>query len=127
MNNLSWFLYLADVLPSFARALTVCSFMIVLVIGVGTFFLLCCRFDAKQKQNGDDVKEINAYLKCTIPLLIVFSILWTLSFFVPSRQTIYMIAASESGEMIVNTPEAKEIFIDLRQIIKNYAYPNKEK
>ena len=41
-----------------------------------------------------------------------------LAVFVPSKDTIYLMAASEAGEMVVNTPEAKEIMGDLKEILQ---------
>lgn len=41
-----------------------------------------------------------------------------LSLLTPSSKTIYMIAASEAGETIVTSPEAREIFDDLKEVIK---------
>lgn len=40
-----------------------------------------------------------------------------LAVFVPSSQTIYMIAASEVGEQVVNTPEAREVLDAVRRRI----------
>lgn len=40
--------------------------------------------------------------------------LWIL---IPSKEALYIIAASEAGEAVVNTPEAKEVLQDLREVL----------
>lgn len=37
---------------------------------------------------------------------------------VPSQTTIYLIAASEAGETVVSSPEARELMGDLKEIIR---------
>ncbi|WP_146097127.1 hypothetical protein [Brucella oryzae] len=43
---------------------------------------------------------------------------------IPAKETIYLIAASEAGEVVVKSDEAKEIMSGLRDIIKDQIAQN---
>lgn len=124
MNELSWFLYLADVIPSLGTAAQITFFFLAFVAAIAVFIFTMCHLDTKLYKNDPSRKD--KYISLHFPgwclaAFFIFFFCWLSSFLVPSKETIYMIAASEAGEMIVNTPEAKEMLGDLKQIIKNYA------
>jgi len=50
-----------------------------------------------------------------VPLVVFLGVIATL---IPDQNTIYLIAGSEAGEYVVNTPEAQEILNDVHKIIK---------
>ena len=109
MNSLSWFLYLADVLP---RA----GFLVALL----GFCLFALAFALPPKGatmfgEGHD-GPFQAIDRLKVPFILWLCFL-VFAFLVPGKDTIYLIAASEAGEMVVNTPEAKEIMSDLKEIL----------
>ena len=121
MNNLSWFLYIADVLYQQA------GFIGFLCIATPFAYLLSRLVTVMWADNNwswDDetVKRrkkaemsrpfITTYKFFIYPLIGIF-----LLSFVPNKDTFYLIAASEAGEMVVNTPEAQEIMSSLQEIL----------
>ena len=111
MNSLSWMIYAADALNNF-------KFMTAVAASVLTVFFVLTIVFAGLPAAIDEDDRAKAIFDATrskwwIPF--VFSILWV---FTPSSNTIYLIAASEAGETIVTSPEAKEVFSDLMTILK---------
>lgn len=115
MNNLSWFLYLADVsqgfldFPLFIMGLVVFSLLsatIGLLIG-GTF--------EEHREMIEYSNKFGRHLYWTIP---VFFLMYLVTCAIPSRETFYLVAGSELGQQVVTSPEAKEIFDDIRTVIK---------
>ena len=114
MNKLSWLLYWADTLPSLAR-------------GVGTVFwvlsVLCLVcfvahlvLATASDYASEDYRESGRPLKFSkwgLPLSLLLSLSSNLD---PSKDTFYMIAASEAGEAAIQTPE----FTKTRQLINKW-------
>lgn len=107
MNQLSWFLYLADIIPNIGVAATI-LLVIVLIAGgplMGGWSYAWVEGEIK-------ARPWYGTFFCTILTLTVISVL------VPSKETIYLIAGSQAGEYVVNTPQAQEILSDIHQIIR---------
>lgn len=109
MNTLSWFLYLADVLPSLSGALGVASVLILVVGGIGVCDLSYVKDCATEKA------YIRGYMK-TVPLMLF---LLFLSFLIPSKDTIYMIAVSEVGEEALKTEMAHDLYNFMEELVKS--------
>lgn len=121
MNTLSLFLYLADVLYQQVAFIT---FLCILSPFVYLMARLAAVKWADASWNWDDeaLKErkraerarpfITTYKFFIYPLVGLF-----LLSLVPSKDTFYLIAASEVGEMVVNTSEAQEIMSSLQEIL----------
>lgn len=94
MNDLSWFIYLADVLGSIKTL-----FMIVGIVALvlSTFFLCVCA------DYCSDDWWYKLLFKAVLPLSFLLVLL---ACFLPSSTTMYAIAASEMGEKVINTPTA---------------------
>jgi hypothetical protein len=109
MNSLSWFLYLADVLDRIGFVF----FLLSLIFSFISLFVLI----AFAVWTADEDKNAERSYKSLrwVPLTTVF--FFFLTAIIPSKDTIYLIAASEAGEMVVNTPEAKEVMSDLKEIL----------
>ncbi|NOQ73270.1 MAG: hypothetical protein GQ574_14785 [Crocinitomix sp.] len=102
MNNLSWLLYLADVVPNLGEF----AMLYLPIAGVlGTVFLMM----------GHDTKVFKPPVKTHITLLIIAAVITVAS---PSKQTIYLIAGSEAGEAVVTSTEGQEVIDDIKAIIK---------
>jgi hypothetical protein len=118
MNKLTWFIYFADVLPNLPWVF----FWTIVGTGVIMFVTVMA---AAERQAGEDVDQANQRLnkhigRCgtfgkifIIPMLILFVITFAL---VPTQKTIYLMAGSEVGEEVINTPEVKQV----REILKGY-------
>lgn len=121
MNSLSWFLYLADVLPSMAHGAGFFVLMGVLIVIPGMFVLKFC-FTPDRNFTQDQKDKIPFWTISTV--LVVTGFLLML---VPERDTIYLIAGSEVGEVVVNSPEAREILNDVKTVIKQQIKDVEEK
>ena len=121
MNTLSILLYLVDVLYTTTGVLTVFLFFGWVGYAVGSLIYKMwgndtwSYDDAEARAERKKAREWSPLPKqkwfWISGLVILFLTL------VPSKDTFYLIAASEAGEAVVSTPEAKEIMIDLREIL----------
>lgn len=107
MNSLSWFLYLADVIPMFGFIVGEAA-IIVLIIGG---FIIALWFYASFGEEDAPKPPVKRY----IALVTVLGVIGMLT---PSKETIYLIAGSEAGEYVVTSPEGQEIINDIKTIIK---------
>lgn len=128
MNSLSWFLYLAGVIPNFA--------IFASIIGIiGTFVCLVTWTISRvaQAQHPEEhyqreltdkqhtvLRDSSRYaLFITVPLLLM-------SFILPSERTMYLIAASQFGEQLAATPDAKALYGQLKTKIESYLTVDKK-
>lgn len=128
MNIISIFLYLAEILPNIASAATggvaiICAFWVIYAIVASIMYSDATDMYAK---TSDEYKRASAYYserKYLPPKWLVFVTiaLLSISILIPSKQTIYMIAGSELGEMVIQTDEAREIYEDIQSVIRSYA------
>jgi hypothetical protein len=111
MNNLSWFLYFADILPKAGGFAIFLAF----VFGFGSILYTV----AKGFANGGG-EDAQAFVD--VPVIkysvLAFIASCSIALFTPSRDTMYLIAGSEAGEFVVNTPEAKAILSDIQEVIQ---------
>ncbi len=127
MNSLSWLLYWADVLPTVAHTVTVISALaliisvIILVLGITGFF----GDEAKGLKQPDEYYSRRDYLyainlaprfRKAWMFVALFFVTLSASLLVPSKETFYMIAASQAGEQAMQTPE----FSKARAVINKF-------
>ena len=109
MNDLSWFLYLADVLPNLASSLGLTSAVLAIGGGFGLIWWYIGSFVDK------DVVPVPK------PLFAVWfpaALIALACSLVPSKETIYLIAGSEAGEAVVTSEQGQEVLSDIQEIIK---------
>lgn len=118
MNNLSWLLYLSDVLPSLSIGLSNICLILEMIFGIATLMFWVIYL-------GDSNLPIKVPI--TLSCLLVFTMFFGLaSNLIPSRQTILLIAASEMSEQVVKSQDGQEIMNNLKQILKELTTPKKE-
>lgn len=105
MNSLSWLLYAADALPSIAAFAAFAAVLIGIACTIFSFMLILCH-------EGDNPPKF--YWGTWAAPFVLCALLSTL---IPSQETIYLIAASEIGEQVVETPEAQETFDRLQRLV----------
>lgn len=113
MNSLSWMIYAAEALGNLGTAAALATFLSLLAIAGGVFVGGMIVSIDDRNSTGKELMAASMR-KWWLPLCFAF-----VSVFTPSSNTIYLIAASEAGETIVTSPEAKEVFDDLKTIIKS--------
>lgn len=117
MNQLSWLVYLADVCGSIGVLITilVVIFSIFLICWVIAYFIGLSNFEEK---------EWKTWRRCGWFLAPSCLIIFFLGCFIPGKETVYAIAASQVGEQVLKTPlaqkagQAIEVWLD-KQIATN--------
>ena len=109
MNSLSWFLYLANVVDNVGNV-----FVLFAILSGIAMFVWSFASAAYAIEGGQDAQRVKHFLRFIPWIFVITSFLVAVT---PSRDTVYLIAASEEGEMVVNTPEAKEVMSDLKEIL----------
>lgn len=119
MNDLSWIVYAADVVADFSVILT---FAMVFSFAVSVAMLVYGGWikDGYHRKFGDEIwKKGNEIQKLAIKSAAITLIFCgTLLIAVPSKTTIYLIAASEAGHSVVSTPDAQELLDGISRILK---------
>lgn len=128
MNNLSWFLYLADILPKLLLfPVVITGAMLVVFIATAGITYLCGVDDTGYgylQERGEERKRKGLAIgKSVVPYIFLWLLFVTIHNMIPSRETFYLIAGSELGEQVVKTPEAREIFEDIKAVIKQQIKP----
>lgn len=117
MNQLSWLLYAAEVSERAQSVFGFLAFMtgfmgfIGIVVMWGYYAAILADLPKQTIEKGWRV-----WLTVAWAFVTCFLIVASLAF--PSQRTIYMIAASEAGETVVTSPDAKEMLGDLKAIIR---------
>jgi len=115
MNNLSVILYFADVLGNLQEFLG-WIFGPLIIISMIAFTASLAPWETDGR-NGEDPNKVRLRNVCIKTISISFFLL-LIAVMIPKSSTMYMIAASETGEELVKNPEAQEILGDVTQIIK---------
>lgn len=104
MNSLSWFIYLTQTVDELRH----CVVAIAIMTGIGFGGWLF--FGAMRRFLDDEDALLSAWrawaLKAALPILLVAALI---SVFVPSRQTMLLIAGSQLGERMVQSEEVKSV------------------
>lgn len=119
MNSLSWLLYFADILPAMATAWAVLSFFALLGWG---FISVARLFEANSEAKGSSADPFMEGWYIHIPKIqqLFFwaaTVLGIISYSIPSKDTFYLIIASEGAEVIVTDESAKKMFQDVQSIV----------
>lgn len=122
MNILSLFLYLSDVVYTQVNFLI---FLNTVLPSLYVLYRLACKLwaDTVWSYDGEAIRErklveqgkplFDNWKFIYLPVVVLFFLN-----FVPSKETLYLIAGSEAGEYVVNTPEAKAILSDIQEVIQ---------
>lgn len=109
MNNLSLMLYFADVAEKIASAFTLMTLIFLFASIVGTIIVVSTRIEYYGKPAP--------MWMVIVPILFLF-LSTPGAVLIPSKNTIYLIAGSEIGEQVVKSPEAQQMFSDIREVIQ---------
>jgi hypothetical protein len=117
MNSVSWFLYAAEVVSSLSSMMS--GFAAATLFGLAMSAIPACigKFDGDMGDGTFFDKYWAPAAKWLMPLSIV-AILITA--FIPSKTTMYAIAASQIGEQVVTSPDAREMIDDSKAILRDY-------
>lgn len=112
MNNLSWFLYFGDV---FGNVSLVFGLAAGLTFSYVAFWFIATAMhnDSHERRYDKVFKQYPSFWYFT-PVF-VFAIM---SAIFPSKETIYMIAASETAEMVITSEDGQEMINDVKNVIK---------
>lgn len=106
MNDLSWLLYLADVLPAFSGGVGVVGALISIAALIGLAVnIIMSIYGEGDASDAEEVKAMSqklAFFRWLFPCALLLSLSTNL---VPSKETFYAIAVSEMGEELLKSPE----------------------
>lgn len=109
MNNLSWMIYLAEIIGNVQGLFTAIAIIgSILIVAMAFVFAL---------MEADDVAQSGLWKK-PLKFIPIVTISAMIAVAAPSSRAIYMIAASEAGETVVTSPEAREMLGDLKEVIR---------
>lgn len=114
MNSISWFLYWAEVSDGLRGVASNWCVITSIAIFFGTIVWFVARIIQAANSNNQGVqKDINQFMGFYKPFfwtVLFFCVLTTLiSSFMPSKQTMYAMAASELGEKVINSDALKGV------------------
>jgi hypothetical protein len=111
MNDLTWFIYIVELVGRIPVAMALSGILLAFM-----WFILppkgCEMFGL------DHYSPFMGFERVKVAMY-VWLVFLAISFLIPSRETIYLMAGSEFGEVVVNTPEAKEILGDIHEVIRH--------
>lgn len=119
MNSLSWLLYFADILPSMARAWAVLSFFALSGWAVITLIRLF-ESDITTAETKENPFSRGWYIQIPKIQKLFFwtaTVLSIVSYSIPSKDTFYLIIASEGAEVVVTDEAAKQMFKDVQSVV----------
>ena len=109
MNDLTLFLYAVELA---GRLPTVTVLLAVTIVALGFFLppkgVIAFSYDHEGPFMGFGRIK---------PLIYIWSVVATVTFLVPSKETLYLMAGSEVVEFAVSTPEAQEFMKDVKEVI----------
>lgn len=106
MNSLSWLIYLAQVLPAIKDVLVGLGVGLIIYLTIWIIVYAAGVAEGNSKISKPKIKWV--FISVTLILVSVF---------IPSKETIYLIAGSEAGEAVVTSEGGKEVLNDVKEII----------
>jgi len=109
MNSLSWLVYFIGVIGNAGAFFVIMWFILICI-----FLLGSVGFGLSLMESYDDECRIiksnyKTFCKWTVPVFVILSVF---SIFLPSRQTMLIIAASEIGERVVTNETVQKEIVD---------------
>jgi len=113
MNSVSWFLYFVQ----FISNLSVITLIALIILGIGLSLTLV--FAAIEQELSYNDWPSNPLWKISRNLAIALGIFTFIALFLPSKDTMYAIAASQVGEQIIQLEEVQEVGGEVGAIAKD--------
>ncbi len=110
MNGLSWLLYFAEVSENISGTLGVLSIISAIIFAGFSFLQIIIPFQEQSKNFNEMAPK---YVK-TAAAVFALSLVGLLF---PSQNTVYLIIASESAEMVVTSESGQKMLGDIQQIV----------
>lgn len=110
MNGLSWLLYFAEVSENISSTLGILAIASAIVFALFWFLHIVVPFD-EQSKNFNEMAPKYAKTAATVFVLSLAGLLF------PSQNTVYLIIASESAEMVVTSESGQKMLGDIQQIV----------
>lgn len=114
MSWLSWLIYLADISGRMSGALNFFAIATMIIWALGSVFTILAK-----GTNDPEATSIAMHAARPIKVSGYASVfIWVIATLTPSSDAVYRIAASEAAAFIVNNPDARDLFTDLKLVIK---------
>ena len=113
MNNLSWLIYAADVLPKLAATMTFISLVLcVVLMFISMFTLHEYEYKSEKEQRAAKRRLRFCFVTALVCLFVIIA-----AQFIPSTDTIYLIAGSEIGEVAVVSERGQELLNKVNSVL----------
>lgn len=121
MNSLSWFLYIVDISGGiqgffiFLSVASLISFVVFIITGAALRDRSYRGYGNQEERTSLGIKFHKRSPLFFVPLIIFF----LLAVAIPSKETLYLIGASQVGEQVVALQEVQEIGGDIGDLAKD--------
>jgi hypothetical protein len=112
LNTLSWIIYFAEILGGLSFLFSFIFIMLCIGIAVGTIIWLMKTFGYDSEDEDNLIRSARA-ARITKKMILAAVIVVSVDILIPNSRTVYLIAASEIGEQVLNTETA----VKLKKII----------
>jgi hypothetical protein len=123
MNNLSWFIYLTQIVDNIGNAAQGVLVFVGVFGGIGLVFATAYRF---AECMGDD-PFVPVHRRLVKLFIIAIAVSAMAAVFVPSRQTMLLIAGSEIGERFTKSEAARDVVSPGVELLKTWIKRETEK
>ena len=113
MNSLTWFIYLANVIPNFGGLLTFVSMGSLVAIGIWLIVVAAYNSSWDVCNGRSSPMEFPSLKVFLLPLLT-----GDVATLVPSQTTIYTMLASEMGEEMAMSEAGQQVLNDLKEVVQ---------
>lgn len=111
MNSLSWLLYFGDVVGSVNAVISILVLLTILS-GIGLLMFAIIETPWCEEQKKEHFKTVKGWASTWLK---VVGVVYFVGVLFPSKQTVYMIAASELGEEVITSETGKKLVKKLNQ------------
>lgn len=131
MNNLSILLYAAPVMDKVSLFIQICSIILIVISTLWLAFKPTkvllendSWFSGSRYSAGTTIHRLEyPFQSCVeenpkLRFLVSGLVLCLLSLLIPESTTVYLIASSEFGEQVVDTPQAQELFDNIFELLQ---------
>lgn len=115
MNDLSWMIYLIEIAGNLSEIFGFLIFVGFILAAIASFIIFVIKSDDLFEDEKKKLPHIKKYVRNVIIFLCFVT---AMHVFVPSKKTMYMIAASQMGEKALNSETGNDVLDILKQRIK---------
>lgn len=114
MNSISKLIYLSDILPNF-QVFFICLAYIYLLVILVAIVVIMPDPSLANPERSNKYKRAGRLIRFNLPVILL---MFVMSSFIPSKNTLLMIAASEASEKVMFSPQSQNIISSLTKTLE---------